>query len=101
MTMGRILSADVFAFRQASLGDGKKPATVNQDLRTLRAMLKRALPEYHFPGGAFLPEDETRAVAPGGGGAAHHRDDAVAAPRDREDCGAHADAPLRDPAPPT
>jgi len=37
-----------------------KAATINRDLRALRAMLKRVRPEYRFPGGAFFPEDETR-----------------------------------------
>jgi hypothetical protein len=37
-----------------------KPSTINRDLRTLRAALKKARPEYRFPGGAFFPEDETR-----------------------------------------
>jgi integrase len=37
-----------------------KPATVNRDLRTLRAALKKACPEYRFPAGAFFREDETR-----------------------------------------
>ena len=29
-------------------------------MKTLRAMLKQALPDFKFPGGAFLPEDDTR-----------------------------------------
>ena len=37
-----------------------KPSTINRDLRTLRAALKRARPDYRFPGGAFFSEDETR-----------------------------------------
>jgi hypothetical protein len=37
-----------------------KPSTVNRDLRTLRAALKKAPPEYRFPAGAFFREDETR-----------------------------------------
>jgi integrase len=39
---------------------GTKPGTINRDLRTLRAALKRARPELRFPAGVFLPEDETR-----------------------------------------
>ena len=39
---------------------GTKPSTINRDLRTLRAALKRAIPGYRFPAGAFFPEDETR-----------------------------------------
>jgi integrase len=37
-----------------------KASTINRDLRTLRAMLKRVRPDFHFPAGAFFPEDETR-----------------------------------------
>jgi integrase len=55
-----IVDADVFAFRTARAQAGTKPSTINRDLRTLRAALKKARPEYHFPGGAFFPEDETR-----------------------------------------
>lgn len=72
-----IVDADVFAFRNARaragsvvrvVVDGKKtlkraptrPSTINRDLRTLRAALKKGRPEYRFPGGAFFREDETR-----------------------------------------
>jgi len=75
--VSRIGDADVFAFRNARAREGKvireeiagervarhmpaKPSTVNRDLRTLRAALKKARPEYRFPGGAFFREDETR-----------------------------------------
>jgi hypothetical protein len=75
--VSRIGDADLYAFRNARLRDGKivrkrdgdgirerrepaRASTINRDLRTLRAMLKRARPEYRFPNGAFLPEDETR-----------------------------------------
>jgi hypothetical protein len=51
--------ADVYAFRVAR-ARGSKPGTVNGDLRTLRAALKKIRPAYRFPGGAFFPEDETR-----------------------------------------
>jgi integrase len=37
-----------------------KPSTINRDLRTLRAMLKRAVPGFRFPRDAFFKEDETR-----------------------------------------
>jgi integrase len=75
--VSRIGDAELYAFLNARLREGKlvrersgeeirerrepaKPSTINRDLRTLRAMLKRARPEYRFPAGAFLPEDETR-----------------------------------------
>jgi integrase len=57
--VGRLTSADVFAFRQARARTSK-PATINRDLRTLRAMLKAARPDFRFPGAAFITEDETR-----------------------------------------
>jgi integrase len=40
--------------------EGTKASTINRDLRTLRAALKKARPEYRFPGSAFFREDETR-----------------------------------------
>jgi integrase len=72
-----ITDADLFAFRNARLREGKvvlvnvagektakrvpnKPSTINRDLRTLRAALKKARPGYRFPPGAFFQEDETR-----------------------------------------
>ena len=75
--VGGIGDAEIFAFRNArarsgvvvyDLVDGVKvprrvparPSTINRDLRTLRAALKRARPDYRFPGGAFFSEDETR-----------------------------------------
>lgn len=75
--VSRIGDADVFAFRNARLREGKtvrervngervmrrvpaKASTINRDLRTLRAALKLARPDYRFPGGAFFKEDETR-----------------------------------------
>jgi integrase len=39
---------------------------MNRDLRTIRALLRRALPGYRFPEGAFFPEDETRVRCLGG-----------------------------------
>src|SRR5438445_3875262 len=56
----RVTARDVYDFRQARLRAGAKPSTINRDLRTLRAMLKQARPDFKFPGAAFLPEDETR-----------------------------------------
>jgi hypothetical protein len=44
---------DLFAFRRARERAGVKPATINRDLRTIRAMLERARPEYRVPGGVF------------------------------------------------
>jgi hypothetical protein len=37
-----------------------KASTINRNLRTLRAALKKVRPEYRFPAGAFFREDETR-----------------------------------------
>lgn len=75
--VSRIGDAELFAFRQIRLREGKvvytvtdgvkrerrvpaKPSTINRDLRTIRAMLKKARPDYRVPAGVFLPEDETR-----------------------------------------
>jgi integrase len=55
-----IADADVFVFRNGRVREGTKPSTINRDLRTLRAALKKARPEYRFPGAAFFKEDETR-----------------------------------------
>ena len=60
MAIGRVTARDVYDFRQARIRGGAKPSTINRDLRTLRAMLKQARPDFKFPGAAFLPEDETR-----------------------------------------
>ena len=76
-SVSAIGDAEVFAFRNARAREGtvvyqvvagkkvpmrvpSKPSTINRDLRTLRAALKKARPEYRFPGGAFFQEDETR-----------------------------------------
>jgi integrase len=40
--------------------EGAKASTINRDFRTFRAMLKLARPDFRFPGGVFLSEDETR-----------------------------------------
>jgi integrase len=58
--VGKVTQADLFGFRQARLRSGTKPSTINRDLRTIRAMLKKAGPEFHVPTGVFFPEDETR-----------------------------------------
>jgi integrase len=75
--VGAIADADLFAFRNLRAREGtavyevvagqrvkvRVPtaySTINRDLRTLRAALKKARPDYRFPGGAFFPEDETR-----------------------------------------
>jgi integrase len=78
MNVGKIGDREIFAFRRARARQERvvyqlvagerrekrlpspKPSTINRDLRTLRAMLKRARPDYRFPGGAFFKEDETR-----------------------------------------
>jgi len=59
-SVGKVTQADLFGFRQARLRGGTKASTINRDLRTIRAMLKRARPEFHVPAGVFFPEDETR-----------------------------------------
>ncbi|MFQ5924244.1 MAG: hypothetical protein ACE5M4_15515, partial [Anaerolineales bacterium] len=58
--VAEIGDAEIFAFRNARHRRGTKPSTINRDLRTLRAALKKARPQYRFPGGAFFKEDETR-----------------------------------------
>jgi integrase len=60
LPISKVTSLDVYDFRQARLRDQAKPSTINRDLRTLRAALKQARPDFKFPGAAFLPEDETR-----------------------------------------
>ena len=52
--------ADILAFRGARERRGIKPATINRDLRVLRALLRKAVPGFRFPEGAFYLEDETR-----------------------------------------
>ena len=71
----RLTEADLYAYRAhrlrqwakrgkegkpAAVVRGVKTSTVNRDLRTIRAMLKRTIPEFKFPAGLFLKEDETR-----------------------------------------
>jgi integrase len=60
LPVSRVTARELYDFRQARLGAGCKPSTINRDLRTLRAMLKQARPDFRFPGATFLPEDETR-----------------------------------------
>ncbi len=56
---GKRVVQTVAGERQEGRGPAK-PSTINRDLRTIRAMLKKVGPEYRFPGGAIFPEDETR-----------------------------------------
>ncbi len=58
--LGRVKEADLYAFRAWRVQGKAKASTVNRDFRTIRAMLKRALPDLRFPSGLFLKEDETR-----------------------------------------
>lgn len=79
--VSEIGDAEIFAFRNARAREGRriietvkvgdkterrerrgpaKPSTINRDLRTLRAALKKVRPDYRCPGGAFFREDETR-----------------------------------------
>jgi len=77
MPVSAVGDAEIFAFRNGRAREGsvitqrvageeqqrrvpRKPSIINRDLRTLRAALKRARPEYRFPGGAFFPADDTR-----------------------------------------
>jgi integrase len=52
--------SEILAFRGVRERRGIKPATINRDLRVLRALLRRAVPGFRFPEGAFYLEDETR-----------------------------------------
>lgn len=56
----KLTEADVYAFRTGRDQGGAKPSTINRDFRSLRAMLKKALPGFRFPAGVFFKEDETR-----------------------------------------
>jgi integrase len=60
LPVSRVTAAHVHDAAQALGRDGAKPGSVNRDLRTLRAMLRRARPDFRFPGAAFAPEDDTR-----------------------------------------
>jgi hypothetical protein len=91
--VSRLTEVDIFAFRRARAErpcftprpkdperkpvrpPAPEPATINRDLRTLRAMLKLVRPDFRFPAGAFFPEDtvfdvEVSPVLRQGGG--HH-----------------------------
>jgi integrase len=53
--------AEILTFRNARRRQGTKASTINRDLRTLRAALKKAVPGFKFPNKeAFFKEDETR-----------------------------------------
>jgi integrase len=56
----KFTEADVYGFREYRTTGGVKGGTINRDLRSLRAMLKKALPGFRFPAGVFFKEDETR-----------------------------------------
>jgi integrase len=60
MNPGLCTLQEILAFRRARERRGIKPATINRDLRVLRALLRKAVPGFRFPEGAFQPEDETR-----------------------------------------
>jgi integrase len=59
-SVSALSEADIFRFRQAREAQGCKPSTINRDLRTLCAMLRKARPDFRFPRSAFYPEDDTR-----------------------------------------
>jgi len=56
----KLTEADLYAFRAARVKGGAAPSTVNRDFRTVRAMVKKALPGFRVPGGLFFRETETR-----------------------------------------
>lgn len=58
--LGKLTEADLYAFRAHRIQHKIKASTINRDFRTVRAMLKRALPGFRFPAGVFSREDETR-----------------------------------------
>ena len=55
-----ITTDDLYGFRTARTQGGAKPSTINRDFRTLRAIWKRAAPDFRFPRDLFVREDETR-----------------------------------------
>ena len=78
--------------------EGTKPSTINRDLRTLRAALKRArarlsVSRWRLPPGGR----DARSMASSGGGAAAGGRPPAALPRDRQARGAHPHAALRGP----
>lgn len=60
LNVGQVADVDIFDFRRARDQGGIKSSTINRDLRTLRAMLNLARPDYRFPPDAFVSEDENR-----------------------------------------
>jgi hypothetical protein len=111
--LSEIGDAEVFAFRNRRAREGTvvyelvagvkrekhvptKPSTINRDLRTLRAAMKKARVSFPWRG-VFQGRRDARTVAPSRGRAARARADAVALPRDLQARGAHADAAFRDP----
>ena len=101
-SVSSIRDTDIFAFRNARAREGKKvvvtvagerverrvPGEAEHDQPGpphLRAMLKKARPDYPLPGGRVLPGGrDARPVAPARGGAPRPRDDALALPGDRQ-----------------
>jgi integrase len=60
MPVSKVQMSDLYDFRAARLRGGAKPATVNRDLKNLRAALRLVRPAFSYPKGLLLPEDETR-----------------------------------------
>lgn len=58
--LGTLTAEDLFDFKRARDRAGAAPATVNRDLRVLRAMLTLARPDFRFPTGLLVKEDTTR-----------------------------------------
>ena len=58
--LGTLIEPDLVAFRAWRVKHQCKASTINRDLRTIRAMLKKALPGFRFPAGIFFKEDDTR-----------------------------------------
>jgi integrase len=63
-TLGRPVTAfgeaEILMFRAARERHGIKQSTINRDLRVLRALLRKAVPDFRFPEGVLFSEDETR-----------------------------------------
>ena len=53
-----ITANDIAAFCRARPVSGMKPSTINRDLRTLSAMIRKANPELRFPRELFAQEEE-------------------------------------------
>jgi hypothetical protein len=58
--LGTLTAEDLFDFKRARDRAGAAPATVNRDLRVLRAMLTLARPELHWPAALLTKEEPTR-----------------------------------------